>query len=120
MSDINTIVATEQNFIVKRGDTLGPIVFKFYSVINGAETPIDITTDSFIMNVVISKGMAPALSFTVGSGFVIQNINELVLSKSAAQMQVKAGQYFYDMQRTTLSGIVSTEMTGFFKIIDDL
>lgn len=120
MPDISTVIAKSQNIVAKRGDTFGPVIFQFFTLVNGVELPIDITTDIFNMKVCINKFTNSIMIFSVGNGFVIQNTNELVMSKSAESMKVPAGYYTYAIERTQANGIVSTELIGDFIIQDDL
>ena len=66
------------------------------------------------------EGLPAILSFDMGAGFTIQNNNELVMEKTATEMQVPAGMYVYDLQRTQANGRVTTELTGNFKVLSDI
>lgn len=117
---ISTVTAAQDDFIAKSGDTFGPVLLQYFTLVNNVETPIDITGDTFELNVVVRKGAVPVLVFTNGNGFTIQNTNELVMSKSATQMSgLEARDYIYQLERTQANGIVSTEMEGKFTIEED-
>jgi hypothetical protein len=120
MADISTSVAAIQNFIVRRGDTFGPVVLQFFTSVNGIETAINITGDTFKMLVKVGNGTDPVLSFDINNGFAVQNTNELVLQKSALLMQIPARVYIYDLQRIQANGNVTTEITGNFTVLNDL
>lgn len=120
MSDISTIIANTQNFKAMRGDTFGPIVLQFFNSVNSVETPVDITGDDFNMVVAPSRTATPVLIFGIGSGLVIQNTNELVISKPASAMEIEARAYRYDLEWTEASGVVSTALTGMFTIQEDI
>jgi hypothetical protein len=122
MHEISTIVAARKNFRAMRGDTFGPVVLQFFTLVGNTETPIDITGDTFLMELKISRepDAATAMTFELGSGLTIQNTNELLMLKEPLDMIIEARSYVYDLQRTQLSGVVSTEMTGTFKIVNDI
>ncbi len=122
MHEISTVVAARKKFRAMRGDTLPPIVLQFFTLVGNTETPIDITGDTFLMDLKISRdpGAATILTFELGAGLTIQNTNELVISKSAVEMTIEARNYVYDLQRTQSNGVVSTEMTGTFKVVSDI
>ncbi len=65
-------------------------------------------------------GAVTVLTFELGNGFTVQNINELVILKEATDMEIEPISYVYDLQRTQINGAVSTEMKGLFKIVDDV
>ncbi len=117
MHEISTVVAARKNFRAMRGDTFGPVVLQFFIEVGNIETPINITEDTFLMELKISRDTETAtLTFELGSGLTIQNTNELIILKAAADMAIEARSYVYDLQRTQSNGVVSTEMTGTFKI----
>ncbi len=122
MHEISTVVAARKNFRAMRGDTFGPVVLQFFIEVGNIETPINITEDTFLMEIKISRdvGAATVLSFYLGNGLTVQNTNELIILKAAADMAIEARSYVYDLQRTQSNGVVSTEMTGTFKIVNDV
>lgn len=114
-----TIISDEEILIeLVAGDTLGPFTMQYFTSVAGIETAIDITGDTFEMNVVTRKGAPPVLTFIVGAGFTIQNTNELVMSKSANFTDIEPRRYTSQIERTS-GGIVSTEMTVTFDIKED-
>lgn len=118
VSDSN--LAKPLNISHKRGDTF--FREKFFYTDETKSTILDITTDTFKMNVI--KGgeeskSNPILSFTMSSGIQIISPNILRLSKSAIEMQIRAGKYTYDLQRTLQDGTVVTIEEGDFIINDD-
>ncbi len=119
--EISTVVAARKNFRAMRGDTFGPVVLQFFTEVNNTETPINITDDTFLMELKISRepGATTVLTFELGEGFTVQNTNELVILKSATDMEIEPKSYVYSLQRTTSNSVVITEMIGTFKVMDD-
>ncbi len=119
--EISTVVAARKNFRAMRGDTFGPVVLQFFTEVNNTETPINITDDTFLMELKTSRepGATTVLTFELGEGFTVQNTNELVILKSAIDMEIEPKSYVYSLQRTTSNSVVITEMIGTFKVMDD-
>jgi hypothetical protein len=115
-SESNSDVAQIHNIIHKRGDTFGR-KFRFWQ--DEAKTvKEDITANTYAMQIRKPKDDTVLMSFAMAEGLSIENVNELVLSKTAAQMAVKADIYTYDIQKTT-GGTVITVIKGNFTITDD-
>jgi hypothetical protein len=113
----NSSVASIHHIICYKGDSFARI-FKFWQ--DDAKTqPLDITTSTFKVEVRNKVNKRTVLSFTSGAGLTIQNVNELVLSKSKTEMQIDAGVYQYDVQRTLATTEVITIIRGDFKVEDD-
>lgn len=114
----STSIAAAHDITCKRGDNF-LMLFKYWQ--DDAKTiPLDISAASFKMDVVNTKKQSTVLNFaTGGSGMTIANTNELTLTKTAVQMQVEAGVYVYDLQKT-VSGVVQTIMKGSFTIENDV
>lgn len=113
----NSSIAVEHDIICKRGDSFRR-VFQF-CLDDDSETPIDITGTDFKMDVIINKNMKPVLSFSIGDGFTITDINELTAVKTEDQMLIKEGSHRYDIQQTLIDGTVTTRVKGQFIIEDD-
>jgi hypothetical protein len=62
------------------------------------------------------------LTFGMGTGFTLANVNtKLVMSKTATEMNIAAGSYVYDIQRTGSGGSpVKTVLKGKFIIESDI
>lgn len=119
-TESNSSLAAKVNIKCYRGDTFIRVM-RFWS--DALKTvPIDITEDTFKLNVVktnLKTKSNPVLSFTMVDGMEITDDNELTISKTAAQMAVLAGTYTYDLQQTKADGTVITLQVGDFIIEDD-
>jgi hypothetical protein len=100
---------------VTTGATFRPIIFKFWDEVNNVKTPIDITQDDFVMKVVDKLGFT-ILTFDLTEGFTIQNLNELFMERDADDMDIKPGEYDYEILWTTSDGIVTPWLKGRFTV----
>ena len=119
---INLIGEEKASIKTKRGDSFILQTMRFWT--DEAKTiPLDITNYTFAMEVKDTDGNI-ILSFTMASGFTIQNTNELVVSKTAEEMLVKANEdgetYFYDLESTDDNDVVKTIIGGTFFIENDI
>lgn len=121
---INLVSAQPANFTCKRGDTFEYGALRFWQ--DEAKTiKQDITSDTFGLKVKDADGEV-VLSFSGGSEFVVANLNELTIKKTAALMAAvtanEVGEpYTYDLEWTKLSdGKVTTILKGTFAIEDDV
>lgn len=114
----NSSIAAEHDIICKRGDTFKR-QFRYWT--DAAKTvPMDITADSFAIQVIENRNKKPLLSFTIGDGLSIVDPNILVAQKTKTEMLLTAGNYKYDIQKTLSDTSVVTIMKGTFTIEDDI
>lgn len=118
MPDISTITAIQQNIISKRGDTFGPVALQFFNLVNNVEIPLNISTDTFKLEIFENVNSLPALIFGMGTGITIINTNELHLSKDAQSMALPAMSYVYNLKRTQADGTITTELIGNFIVVE--
>ncbi len=112
-TESNSDIAAEHNIIHRRGDTFERIM-RYWS--DAARTvPVDITGSTFKINVVEENADFPfiILSFEIGSGLAITAPNILTMSKTATEMKVTPGIYYYDIQKTTGSTVVTIQFGTF-------
>jgi len=102
----------------KQGDTFKIETIRFWS--DAAKTvPIDITNDTFKMEVKDSEGTI-ILTFDTPTNFIIHDTNELDITKDGADMLVDASPngrpYIYDVEWIKDSGEIKTFMKGNFTV----
>lgn len=122
MAVINLADAVREDFVVTRGDTLAMGTNRFWS--DSAKTvPIDITGDSFKMEVKDAEGTI-ILTLVTPTNFVIHDTNEVDIVASGTQMEVEPspnGQpYSYDIEWTKSTGVIKTYQYGYFTIKKDI
>ena len=117
-TESNSAIAAEHNIIVYRGDTFEREL-RYWNDIAKTD-PVILAGSTFKLDVIQPAADFPfvILSFAIGTGITITPPNILTLSKTAVEMQVKAGEYLYDLQKTTGTTVV-TIMRGTFTVIDD-
>lgn len=114
----NSDVAVNQPIRCKRGDTFWR-GFEYYSDASYS-VPIDITASTFKMDVSTANGITKIFSLTLGDGLTITAPNILEITISAEDMEVNAGTYKYDLEKTLVDGTVTTIMEGSFTVDSDL
>lgn len=113
----NSSVAAEVNIRCYRGDTFSRVL-RFWSDAEHT-VAINIMSDTFKLNVIKKSKATPVLSFTMIDGITLSATNIVALSKTAAQMELLAATYTYDLQQTKADGSVITIQAGEFIIDDD-
>lgn len=122
MADSNSIVAIEKNIVCYRGDTFARVLTFWQNSLN--TIPLDISGDRFDLHVIknaraknnpilifSTEGTDPAITFT--------GDHTLNFNKAAEEMDVLAGVFLYDLQRTLTDTTVVTVQKGEFTITDD-
>lgn len=83
------------------------------------EDPIDLTGYTFKMQV-RKKSTSASPVLTIDDDDFTKDANgNLTIEKSSADMNMKGGNYVYDLQATS-SGVVSTWLKGMFVVTDDV
>lgn len=121
MAISNSVVAVDIDIICYRGDDFTREIEFFQDEAHTID--LDITDDRFDLHVIKSPATksTPLLSFSTDGpvDMVFSGINKLVLTKTALEMELKAGKYTYDLQRTLANGTIITVQQGIFQITDD-
>lgn len=116
MASINLVVREELDITCMQNDT-----FKLdMDWTDTNDDPIDLTNYTFKCEVRKSKDRTAVLTFGTND-FTKDAIGNLLMKKSASDMDVKAGVYQYDLQATeTVSGDVATWLGGLFVVQGDI
>lgn len=120
-ADVSTVRAGVLNITAYRGDTfsLGLLIKEKLT-----NVPIDITGFLFKMLVrtKIANTGTSILSFDNDEGIDIVDAaaGSILLHKTAAQMSISPGTYYYDLQYTKPSGEVVTFLAGTFTIQQEI
>lgn len=117
MASVNLDTTSRLDITCRRNDT-----FKLdMDWLDSENNPIDLTAYEFKAQVrKTSTSTAVILSFD-NADFSKDNSGNLVMSKSAANMDVKGGSYAYDLQATkTATSEVHTWLGGDFIVVDDV
>lgn len=106
----------KQDIKVMRGDTE---IFNVY-LKNDADTPIDVTGDTFASQIRYNRDdTSIAASFTVSVVDAVNGQIRLTLSSDSSAALV-AGNAFWDCQRTTSGGVRTTFIAGKCTILADV
>jgi hypothetical protein len=116
MASVNLVVKEDLDITCMANDT-----FKLdMDWVDGDSNPIDLTSYEFKADVRKKSTNAIVLTFE-NSDFTKDASGNLLMVKSAANMNIKAGVYVYDLQSTdTATGDVSTWLGGLFVIQGDV
>ena len=116
MASVNLVVREELDITCMQNDT-----FKLdMDWTDTNDDPIDLTNYTFKCEVRKSKDRTAVLTFGTND-FTKDAIGNLLMKKSASDMDVKAGVYQYDLQATeTVSGDVATWLGGLFVVQGDI
>ena len=117
MADVNLIVKETLNITCMKNDTFNlDMDWK-----DASDNPIDLTAYTFKAQVKRSQASDDSILTFEDSDFTKDASGNLTMSKSAAQMDLEAGVYYYDMQTTKISdGTISTWLGGRFTIQEDV
>lgn len=111
----NSDLAVSLDIKTRRGDYFS----RTFSFTNEDETPKDLTGYSFSMQVRPNEtSTTKILSFDMSNGMSVVE-NDLIIEKTAVEMQVQPGKHYYDLQVTKPGGEVSTWFAGYFTITND-
>ena len=116
MASVNLVVKEDLDITCMANDT-----FKLdMDWVDGDSNPIDLTSYEFKADVRKKSTNAIVLTFE-NSDFTKDASGNLLMVKNAADMNVKAGVYVYDLQATnTSSNDVSTWLGGLFVVQGDV
>lgn len=117
MADVNLIVKETLNITCLKQDTFNlEMVWR-----NSSNDLIDLTDYTFKAQVKKSKGSDVSVLTFDDSDFTKDASGNLTMSKSAAEMDLAANVYYYDLQTTEIAtGNVSTWLGGLFVIEEDV
>ena len=108
------------DFRVKRNDTFRKKI-EFNNKIAGVITPDDITASVFKVRISTKPDEGLTIKeLTAGAGLSFESTNKLVMTIPAAEMNIAAGTYYYDVQRTYPDGTVVTRPEGRFIVDADI
>jgi hypothetical protein len=108
------------DFIVKKRDTFRKKI-EFNTKTDGVVAPDDITTSTFKVRIATKPDGGDTIKeLTLGNGLSVESTNKLVLTISASDMNIAAGVYYYDVQRTYPDTTVVTRPQGRFIIEADV
>lgn len=117
MADVNLIVKETLNITCMKNDTF--VLDMDWK--DAQDNPIDLTAYTFKAQVKRAKGSADSILTFEDSDFTKDASGNLTMTKSAAQMDIEAGVYYYDMQTTKIAdSTVSTWLGGTFTIQSDV
>lgn len=105
---------------VKRRDTFSTKL-QFSTKSGTVITPEDITASTFKMRIANAvSGGQTIKELTPGNGLAFEGTSNLVITIIAADMDMPAGIYYYDVQRTYPDGTVVTKPEGRFIVDADI
>ena len=115
MASINLVIKQDLDITCMKNDT-----FKLdMDWVDGNSNAIDLTSYTFKAQVRKKSTDSVILTFET-SDFTGDASGNLLMQKSASNMNIKAGVYEYDLQSTHTDGTVSTWMGGLFVIQQDI
>lgn len=115
MAIVKTFKTQRLIISVKRGDTFD-LIFSFTDEDND---PIDISGNIYVAEVKTKKESdVPVLKFTNGYGLEVIG-HQILLHKSAQEMEIPAKEYFYDLQETDPYGKRKTIIEDLFIVNQD-
>lgn len=126
-TEIQTTPATI-NYTHKKGDTWAPEPFTVYdggTITNGVlvgGTPRNFTgyTGRMQIKTTLSSDVVITLT-TGGSGITLSSLGVVTLTMTPTQTaDIAAGDYKYDMQTTSPTGVIKTWIEGSFTIVTDV
>ncbi len=117
MSDVSLVIQSTLNITCMKNDTF--LLDMDWTDSNN--DPINLTLYTFKVEVKSSKPSNVSVLTFNDSDFSKDSSGNLVMSKSAANMDIASNVYYYDMQTTKISnGVVSTWLGGRFTIQEDV
>jgi len=116
MASVNLVVKEDLDITCMKNDT-----FKLdMDWVDGDSNPINLTGYEFKAEVRKKSTNAIVLTFN-NADFTKDASGNLLMSKSATEMNIKAGVYVYDLQSTdTATGDISTWLGGLFVVQGDV
>jgi len=116
MASVNLVVKEDLDITCMQNDT-----FKLdMDWVDSSSNPIDLTGYNFKSDVRKKSTNAIVLTFS-NTDFTKDALGNLIMNKAAADMNIKAGVYVYDLQSTEVStGDVSTWLGGLFIVQGDV
>jgi len=116
--EVSAEVVQTLNIRAKRRDTFELNV----SVTDSDGADFDFTTHTALMHVrdAASEDGTLLVTLTTADSSITLTDGTIALLKSAAGMDVEAGEYFYDLQITYPDGSVKTWLEGGFTVTDDV
>ena len=117
MADVNLIIKETLNITCMKNDSFSLDM----DWVDSTSTAVDLTLYTFKVQVKRSKASSISLLTFNDSDFSKDTSGNLAMTKAAADMDVEAGVYYYDMQATTISdSSIATWMGGTFTIQEDV
>ena len=117
MADVNLIVKETLNITCMKNDSF--VLDMDWK--DASDNPIDLTAYTFKAQVKRAKASNDSILTFSDSDFTKDASGNLTMTKSAAEMHIEAGVYYYDLQTTkTLTGAISTWLGGTFTIQEDV
>jgi hypothetical protein len=104
------------NIIAYRNDTLQKTV----TVVDSTGSPVSFATADLKMQVRTRPDGDVLLELTEGNGLTVGGAGNNVITISKIVAINGCGDYYYDIQATFASGVVSTYLKGVFMIIKDI
>jgi len=99
MADVNLIIKETLNITCMKNDSFSLDM----DWVDSTSTAVDLTLYTFKVQVKRSKASSISLLTFTDSDFSKDISGNLTMTKAAADMDVEAGVYYYDMQATTIS-----------------
>lgn len=116
MAKVNLITAEILDITCMRNDT-----FKLdMDWTDTDDNAIDLTDYTFKMQVRRKSDSSSSLLTFDDSAFTKDSAGNLLIEKAGADMDIKQGNYRYDMQATHSDGTITTWLKGAFNIKDDV
>lgn len=116
MADVNLVVQSTLNITCLRNDTFSLDM----DWTNSNDEPIDLTIYEFKAQVKKNKASSSVVLEFDDSDFSKDADGNLVMSKSASNMNIVAGVYYYDLETTGPAGAIATWLAGKFIIQEDV
>jgi len=109
---------TPGNYTIKayRNDTLQLT----FTITDGSNLPISLATAAMKMEVRTKPDGDIKLTFTEGDGLTVGGTNNNVVTVSKVVNIEEGCTYFYDLQATFTSGVVTTYVKGPFVVMEDI
>lgn len=116
----NSDTAVRHDIVTRRGDTFHRRI-TFNQVVDGVSNPEDLTGCTFTLNIINRKDAykTPVISFADGEISLLGS-GIIEFGKTAVQMQVCPGIYWYDLQQVYPDGSIRTRLSGDFQINNDV
>jgi len=117
MADVNLNIKQTLNVTCMKNDTFSLDM----DWTDAAAVAIDLTLYTFKVQVKRNQASNISLLTFTDSDFTKDSSGNLTMTKSAADMDIESGVYYYDMQATKISdSSIATWMGGRFTIVEDV